>query len=105
MALHGNPSLWANNNGAATYLTMDPDTGLGEYIVEGQTYVVQDNGQAPLSKDQVWGLQEMVNCLMDVYPNGKGKATLERWAEEYKRQTWKPPSGTGGVAIYRPRSV
>jgi hypothetical protein len=104
-----NPSLIVNNNGAATFLTTDIATGLCEHMVCGKAYVVQDNGRAALSRGQVWGLQEMINCAMDIYDMdpenmAKGKRELERWAKQYRKQQYLPPSGAGGVDIYSPRS-
>eukprot|EP00798_Chlamydomonas_sp_ICE-L_P014274 gene14274-20248_t len=95
----------SRNNGAATYLTIDLDMGLSEYVVEGRAYFVLDDGDSPLTVGQVWGIQEMVNCAMDIYNMDpanmrRGKQTLLKWSEQYKTRTWKPPSGTGGVKIY-----
>jgi hypothetical protein len=67
MTIMQSPDLLAGNNGAATLLTVDPENGLAKYIVKGKAYVVQDDGTYPLSKGQVWGLQEFVNCANDIY--------------------------------------
>lgn len=101
---------FAKNNGAATFLTIDPACGLCEYLVTGKAYVVQDDGKAPLSRDQVWGIQEIVNCLMNIYdadPENirKGFATCHEWASQYRLKQWEPPFGTGGINIYRDRAV
>mmetsp|Transcript_1292 Transcript_1292/g.1729 ORF Transcript_1292/g.1729 Transcript_1292/m.1729 type:complete len:392 (-) Transcript_1292:74-1249(-) len=103
------PTLLASNNGAASFLTLDPATGLTEYIVCGRAYLVQDDGKSPLSKGQVWGYVEMVNCLMDIYDIDpwnieKGRQTLKQWAKQYKKQQWEPPTGAGGVNLYSSRS-
>jgi len=106
-----NPDFLASNNGAASWLTTDPDNGFPEYTICGKAYVVRDDGRAPLSKGQVWAIQEMVNCVMDRYDMDpanmvKGKRTLERWSSEYKMKTWMPPSGLlGGINIYDDRQV
>jgi hypothetical protein len=89
-------------------LTIDPVHGLAEYIVCGKAYVVQDDGTALLSKGQLWGIQEMVKCLMDIYdfdPSNvaRGRETLARWSSKYRQKTWTPPSGCGGIDIYSPR--
>lgn len=106
--LMANPDFLAHNNGAASLLTVDPDNGLPEYTICGKAYVVRDDGRAPLSNGQVWGIQEMVSCSGDIYdmdPSNmtKGKLTLERWSKDYKEQTWEPPSGLGGMNIYDDR--
>lgn len=104
------PALLASNNGAATFLTTDPVTGLGEYIVCGRAYIVQDKGRTPLSKERVWGLQQMVNCAMDIYdmdPENMraGKETLEQWAAEYKSGEWEPQFGAMGMDLYSDRAA
>mmetsp|Transcript_27716 Transcript_27716/g.67459 ORF Transcript_27716/g.67459 Transcript_27716/m.67459 type:complete len:194 (+) Transcript_27716:65-646(+) len=102
------PDLLSSNNGAATFLTTNVDTGLSEHIVCGKAYVVRDEGKYPLSKGQVWGIQEMIHCVMDIYdmdPENmrEGRQTLERWTTEYPTGNWEPRSGTGGVDMYSPR--
>lgn len=94
------------NNGAVTFLTTTPDTGFTDWWVTGKAYIVCDEGKYPLSKGQVWGIQEMINCVMDVYDAEhmrEGEETLHRWAEEYRSRTFVPPSGTGGIDIYSGR--
>mmetsp|Transcript_27714 Transcript_27714/g.67457 ORF Transcript_27714/g.67457 Transcript_27714/m.67457 type:complete len:193 (+) Transcript_27714:65-643(+) len=102
------PDLLSDNNGAASYLTTNVDHGLSEYIVCGKAYVVRDEGKYPLSKGQVWGLQEMINCAMGIYEMDpehmrQGRQALEQWTAEYPSGSWEPTSGTGGVDIYSPR--
>jgi hypothetical protein len=104
------PHFLRGNNGIASWLTIDPLSGLPEWTVTGKAYVVLDDGAAPLSRGQVWGIQEMVHCLMDVYdcdPENirAGRETLTRWAKQYQKRTWVPPSGLGGMDIYSMRSV
>jgi hypothetical protein len=103
------PHFLRNNNGIASWLTIDPLSGLPEWTVTGKAYVVLNDGMAPLSRGQVWGVQEMVNCLMDIYdcdPENirRGRATLKRWADRYRKKTWVPPSGLGGMDIYSMRA-
>lgn len=103
------PSFLMDNNGIASWLTIDPLSGLPEWTVTGKAYVVLNDGAAPLSRGQVWGIQEMINCLMDIYdpePENirRGRETVKRWAEQYKKKTWVPPSGLGGMDIYSMRS-
>ena len=97
------------NNGIASWLTIDPDNGLPEWTITGKAYVVLNDGTAPLSKGQVWGIQEMVHCAMDIYdfdPSNmiEGRDTTRQWASEYRAKTWEPRSGLGGVDIYSYRS-
>ena len=77
-------SILAKNNGAASFLMIDIDTGLTEYFVCSRAYVVEDDGHTPLSWGQVWGLQEMINCAMDIYDMeqenmARGRQTIHRW--------------------------
>jgi hypothetical protein len=110
MTMMQTPDLYADNNGAATYLTIDPEHGLAKYIVKGKAYVVQDDGAYPLSKGQVWGLQEFVNCAEDIYdmdPQNmrRGHRAVMQWSSEYRERRWEPHSGLGGVDIYSSRNV
>mmetsp|Transcript_8422 Transcript_8422/g.15266 ORF Transcript_8422/g.15266 Transcript_8422/m.15266 type:complete len:115 (+) Transcript_8422:3-347(+) len=105
MKFQSDPAIQSRNNGAASLLTTDPKTGLVEYYVEGRAYVVQDNGETPLTKGQVWGLVEMVDSLMGKYdmdPESmiEGQRTLDRWAQQYRKRTWKPPSRSMNLNIY-----
>ena len=89
-------------NRAATLLTLDPETGFAEHHVRGVAYVVQDDGLAPLSLHQVWGIQELINYATDVYkcdPDHKkrGKKELMKSCKMYRYQSWGP------LSIYRPR--
>jgi hypothetical protein len=100
-----NPTILQGNNGAATFLLVDPESGYANKIVKGKAYVVCDGGRTKLTRGQVWGLQEMVNCAMDIYDGTevnrrRGKEAIERWANQYVEKTWVPRSGTGGVDIY-----
>jgi hypothetical protein len=104
------PGFLRDNNGIASWLTIDPDIGLPEWTVTGKAYVVLEDGALPLSRGQVWGIQEMINCLMDIYDFDPdklrlGRSTLGRWSQEYREKTWVPPSGLGGIDIYSYRSV
>jgi hypothetical protein len=104
------PGLFDGNNGAATVLTIDPEHGLAKYIVKGNAYVVQDDGAYPLSKGQVWGLQEMVNCAEDIYDMEpanmiRGHNAVMKWSIQYRERCWVPPSGFGGIDIYSSRKV
>lgn len=96
----------SRNNGAASFLLKNVDDGLSDWIVSSPAYVVLNDGD-PITKGQVWGLQEMVNCAMDIYDMSpenmeRGKATVLQWATQYRARTWEPRSGTGGVSIYGP---
>ena len=103
-------TLMSENNGAATYLTSQLDTGLCEAVITGKVYIVCDEGRYPLSKFQVWGIQEMINCAMDIYDMDpanmvEGEETVRQWAKDYRTQTWEPMSGSAGRPIYAPKSV
>lgn len=90
-------------NRAASLLTLDPETGFAKYHVRGIAYVLLNDGLAPLSFQQVWGLQELANYSTDVYKSdpehaSRGKRDLLRHCSQYKKQLWGP------LAIYKPRS-
>mmetsp|Transcript_5282 Transcript_5282/g.10072 ORF Transcript_5282/g.10072 Transcript_5282/m.10072 type:complete len:110 (+) Transcript_5282:496-825(+) len=100
-----NPNIFRVNNGAATLLLLDPESGYATKIVKGKAYVVCDDGKTKLTCGQVWGLREMVNCAMDIYDATeenmqRGKEAILRWASQYREKIWVPRSGTGGVDIY-----
>mmetsp|Transcript_118815 Transcript_118815/g.177595 ORF Transcript_118815/g.177595 Transcript_118815/m.177595 type:complete len:199 (-) Transcript_118815:82-678(-) len=89
-------------NRAATLLTLDPETGFAEHHVRGVAYVVQDDGLAPLSLNQVWGIQELINYATDVYKSDpehrkRGKRELKKSCKMYRYQSWGP------LSIYKPR--
>ena len=89
-------------NRAASLLTLDPETGFAKYHVRGIAYVLLNQGLAPLSFQQVWGLQELANYASDVYKSDpehekRGKRDLLRSCNQYKQQLWGP------LAIYKPR--
>lgn len=105
--IDNNPHLLAKNNGAATFLTIQTDIGLPDWIVEGKVYIVCDEGRYPLSKGQVWGIQQMIRCSMDTYdmdPENMrlGQQLLYTWSEEYKLRIWEPQYNNGmfGIDIY-----
>ena len=89
-------------NRAATLLTLDPETGFAEHFVRGVAYVVQDDGLAPLSLQQVWGIQELINYASDVYKSDpdhqkRGKRELKKSCKMYRYQSWGP------LSIYKAR--
>mmetsp|Transcript_19036 Transcript_19036/g.44027 ORF Transcript_19036/g.44027 Transcript_19036/m.44027 type:complete len:201 (+) Transcript_19036:206-808(+) len=109
-AIYENSGLLAENNGAATFLTMQLDTGLTDRLVTGKAYVVCDEGRYRLSRGQVWGIQEMIHCAMDTYDMNpasmrRGEQLIRGWAGKYKTRTWTPPSGLGGIDIYSTKAV
>eukprot|EP00557_Chaetoceros_sp_GSL56_P011690 CAMPEP_0176479876 /NCGR_PEP_ID=MMETSP0200_2-20121128/1978_1 /TAXON_ID=947934 /ORGANISM="Chaetoceros sp., Strain GSL56" /LENGTH=162 /DNA_ID=CAMNT_0017875959 /DNA_START=36 /DNA_END=521 /DNA_ORIENTATION=+ len=61
-----NSHVFKGNNGAATFLLVEPASGYANKVVKGKSYVVCDDGKTALTRGQVWGLQEMVNCAMDI---------------------------------------
>ena len=89
-------------NRAATLLTLDPETGFAEHFVRGVAYVIQDDGLAPLSLQQVWGVCELINYATDVYKSDpehekRGKRELMKSCKSYRNQTF------GQLAIYKSR--
>ena len=109
-AIMADSGILSSNNGGGTLLNVDIDTGYADWIVCGKAYVVCDDGKYPLSKSQLWGLVEMVNCLMDIYDADPAikriaKHTFESWAKEYKKKIWEPPTRAGGVALYQPKAL
>lgn len=93
------------NNPAATLLTFDPTNGCARFNVQGIAHVLYDEGNYPLSKEQVWGLCELANEAKDMYfcndffHEKKAKYQLARWCGQYKRRGWGPSS------IYEPRNL
>ena len=90
-------------NGIATLLTFDPDTGEPSHRIEGKAYVVCENGHIPLSKRQVWGIQELLHEALKLYHNRdslfEARQELFTWCFQYHQGTWVPRS------IYEPRHI
>ena len=89
-------------NRAASLLTLDPDTGLAEHRIQGIAYVVLNDGVAPLSLNQVWGIQELINYAKDVYKSDpeherRGRKELLKSCKLYRYREWGP------LSIYQPR--
>jgi hypothetical protein len=89
-------------NRAATLLTLDPETGFAEHHVRGVAYVVLNDGLAPLSLNQVWGIQELINYASDVYKSDpdhkkRGKRELMKSCKMYHFKSWGP------LSIYKSR--
>lgn len=89
-------------NRAASLLTLDPDTGIAEYRIKGIAYVVLNDGVAPLSLNQVWGIQELINYAKDVYKSDpdherRGRKELLKSCKLYRHREWGP------LSIYQPR--
>jgi hypothetical protein len=97
--------LGQQNNPAATLLTLDPTDGYARFNVQGVAYVLYDDGNYPISKEQVWGLCELAKEAKDVYfcdrffHEGKAKYELAKWCRQYKSRSWGPSS------IYEPRKI
>jgi hypothetical protein len=92
-------------NGIASLLTFCPDTGLVKHKVMGKAHVVLKEGEIPLSKRQVWGLEEFIREALALYKNHhstqqakhSAKRELLAWCYQYQQATWYPHS------IYEPR--
>jgi hypothetical protein len=98
-------------NGIATLLTFNPDTGYYNHIVRGKAFILLNDGASPLSKRQVWGMQEFIREAKEAYvstddSNGttryyshEAKMKLLTSAYEYSQGTWVPHS------IYETRHI
>ncbi len=89
-------------NRAASLLTLDPETGMAEHRVQCVAYVVLNDGVAPLSLNQVWGIQELINYAKDVYKSDpdherRGRKDLLKSCKLYRHREWGP------LSIYQSR--
>lgn len=89
-------------NRAASLLTLDPETGIAECLIQGTAYVVLNDGVAPLSLNQVWGIQELINYAKDVYKSDpdherRGRKELLKSCKLYRQREWGP------LSIYQSR--
>lgn len=103
-AVHGENNIALKNeiNRAATLLTLNPETGFAEHHIRGVAYVVLNDGVAPLSLNQVWGIQELINYASDVYKSDpdhekRGKRELLKSCKMYRYESWGP------LSIYKSR--
>ena len=108
MALMQNQNFLSRNNGAASFLSLDVDSGLAEWTIESKAYVVCDDGATPLSKEQVWAVVDIVSQSMDIYdfdpPNMvRGKNYIEQMGRRYQSKTHSSQTD-GQIDIYRQRS-
>ena len=99
------------NNPGATLLTINPNTGFPKYNIQGIAYALYKNGEYPLSKEQVWGVQELACEVRDMYflhdqrhPGGKCRRNccrkdIARWCHQFEDRKWGPPS------VYEPRHL
>jgi hypothetical protein len=90
-------------NGIATLLTFNPETGYYNHLVQGKAYVLLNDGTSPLSKRQVWGIQELIHEAKYLYHQDGGRMSDEAhlelltWCAQYQKGTWAPHR------IYEPR--
>jgi hypothetical protein len=82
-------------NYAATLLTLDPTTGFAKYHVRGIAYVVMNDGIAPLSMQQLWGMVELAHSTSDYFKfdpdhRGRGQKELLKNCAMYRAQAWGP---------------
>jgi hypothetical protein len=82
-------------NWAATLLTTDPETGHAKHKILGKAYIVLKEGESPLSKRQVWGIQELIKEARDMFHNPledkyEVNRELLRWCYQYQAGTWAP---------------
>lgn len=86
----------SKTNGIATLLTFNPETGYYNHLVRGKAYVLLDDGRVPLSKRQVWGIQELIREAKDLYHKDGHSITddahmeLQSWCTQYLQGTWAP---------------
>lgn len=84
-------------------MTFNPETGYYNHLVFGKAYVMLKDGTTPLSKEQVWGIQELITQAKTLYHRGHQHFSEEAhqevltWAAQYQAGTWAPHS------IYEPR--
>jgi hypothetical protein len=85
-------------NGIATFLSFNPDTGYYNHLVQGKSYVMLNDGTTPLSKHQVWGIQELIREGKDLYHqdgqhiSNEAHMELLKWCSQYQQGTWTPHS-------------
>jgi hypothetical protein len=85
-------------NGIATLSTFNPETGYYNHLVRGKAYVLLNDGTTPLSKRQVWGIQELIREAKDLYHQGgqhiskQAHMELLTWCAQYTQGTWTPHS-------------
>jgi hypothetical protein len=88
-------------NVGASLLTFDPNTGLVPCKIYGKAYIVMEDGTAPLSKEQVWGLEEFIKEARDLYLESNDiercQNQLVKLCAQYKIGCWVPK------AIYEKR--
>jgi hypothetical protein len=104
-AIYSNQNYLLENNGSGTFLTIDPESGLSEWQICGKLYIVCNGGSYPLTVGEVWGLKEMVKCVMNHFdlspqPMSHGRCILRNWANQYQARIWMPTDGTRGIEIY-----
>jgi hypothetical protein len=86
-------------NQAATLLCMDSSTGFAKHHIRGVAYVVMNDGLAPLSRNQVWGIVELINDASSYYQRDQvlGKEELIKLINLYRKRFYGP------LSIYKSR--
>jgi hypothetical protein len=84
-------------NQAATLLCMNPSTGFAKHHIRGVAYVVMNDGLAPLSWNQVWGIVELICDASGYYQcdpdhEQRGKEELTKLINLYRQQFYGPLS-------------
>jgi hypothetical protein len=87
-------------NQAATLLCMSPSSGFAKHHIRGVAYVVVNDGLAPLSWHQVWGLVELINDASSYYQRDQdlGKEELIKLINLYRKRFYGP------LSIYKSRN-
>mmetsp|Transcript_33961 Transcript_33961/g.81634 ORF Transcript_33961/g.81634 Transcript_33961/m.81634 type:complete len:216 (+) Transcript_33961:136-783(+) len=107
MTLQRDPSILSNNNGIASWLTVDVVNGLPTWTVGSKAYVVCDDGTTPISKEQVWCMVDMVQESMEIYdfePENMvaGKQLLTDYGQRYQSKTYSS-STDPTIDVYKQR--
>jgi hypothetical protein len=91
-------------NGAGVFLGCPVDTGLSvNPSLSGRIFVTgrrQSDGK-PLTSDALFGILNFIWDAMDLYGDCEPVGPhLKRWTLAYKRGTWEPSGGCGGIDVF-----
>jgi hypothetical protein len=85
-------------NHAASMLTMDASAGFAKHHIRGVAYVVMNDGLAPLSWNQVWGIVELACDASSYFEyDSRGQKELTKLTYLYRKQSYGP------LSIYKSR--
>jgi hypothetical protein len=91
-------------NAAGVYLGCELASGLSRYVnLDGDIFVTgmrKADGKA-LNEDSLWGILNFIYDAMDLYSDVDDPGRyLRGLSVEYRKQTWQPRGGNGGVDVY-----